>query len=685
MILKQGRYLDENFADYENGLYVIEAPQGSGKTERLKDLYDKEIILMGARNRLGQATIDRLDFMESTHLKDEEQGITHSAEELQQFRKFFINVASGHKLTFPPELDKHNPEYLIVDEALMVYEFIFNSEIVSYSSYQEMKARLIHTPKVILMGARFPEWLLEELQNVSQHRKDKNFQHIKYEYNFLEGTEIQFVSNGNELDNEIAEVMDRRLEGKGNRFLLRDELATDPRHTYSPAYKEGKRYPKGVLIVSERGESVEGVRAKWKEEYPEANIVSIWSNTSQEYDYLLKELGDPESFTDVDMIITSPAWGVGINIRNFADLTVGDYAHVPQIIQTDEQILQAMCRDRDCTRWVIHPRKTEQVHIRNSFIGNLNERDVLLQHFEKLGISREAFYIRDPITNESEPQDIDYIKVMIHCTQNTKHSKERRWPLFEETVKELGAEISKTYKKAITRKLSPLERNKKWENPEYVSEAVAGMKKEELTDKDKFIWDNRNKLKDRMRARKDLDMKAWLSQNHGLASEKDIFLIHELISDTRELFMNITDEENIIWLEIFNETPIWKRLKKDRHKINILLQRRGWYITLKDDTELAPLNFLKEVLEEFNYYSLIVAGVSQTRKELQAQVKKDNLTAFNKWKKLQDRTHLRIQDYLFESLAKGEIQLNSLSFKTRTYLKQFPHIVIENLDGVNHA
>ena len=92
MVLKQGRYLEENFADYENGLYVIEAPQGSGKTERLKDLYDKEIILMGARNRLGQATIDRLDFMESTHLKDEEQGITHSAEELQQFRKFFINI-----------------------------------------------------------------------------------------------------------------------------------------------------------------------------------------------------------------------------------------------------------------------------------------------------------------------------------------------------------------------------------------------------------------------------------------------------------------------------------------------------------------------------------------------------------------------------------------------------------------
>ena len=395
MKLYTDRYIQEKFDTYEDGIYLIEAGQGSGKTEKLKDLYDKKVLLVGARNRLGQATVERLGYIESTHIKEEELGLTYNAEELQQFQNIFINIASLKKFTWPPETDQHKPEYFVVDEALLVWLFMLDDkDIVPYQAYQEFLARIIHTPKVILMGATFPYFIRKKLKDLAQYRKDKNYQHIKYQHPFLERTEIQYVSSGAELDNEIAEVMDRRLKGKGNRFLLKDELATDPNHRYSPAYKEGQRYSKGVLVVSERGESVETVQSKWQEHYPEANIISIWAGNSKEYDYLLEGLGDPARASDIDMIITSPSWGTGINIRNFAELTVGDYGYIPKPIHTDEDILQAMCRDRDSKRWVIWPRNVDPTKNKKAFVGDLNQEVNLIKHFEFHGIKKDDFYER---------------------------------------------------------------------------------------------------------------------------------------------------------------------------------------------------------------------------------------------------------------------------------------------------
>ena len=155
--------------------------------------------------------------------------------------------------------------------------------------------------------------------------------------------------------------------------------------------------------------------------------------------------------------------------------------------------------------------------------------------------------------------------------------------------------------------------------------------------------------------------------------------MHELIEETRELFMELTKEANIIWLEIFKESRQWKKIIANKGRINKILDYKGWRVKVKSEVNLDPLHFLKGVLEEFNYYSQVVAGISQTRKDLQAKAKKENLTAFNKWKKLQDRTHLRIQDYLFESLAEGKIEINDLSPTTKKYLLAFEHIVIEEI------
>ena len=123
----------------------------------------------------------------------------------------------------------------------------------------------------------------------------------------------------------------------------------------------------------------------------------------------------------------------------------------------------------------------------------------------------------------------------------------------------------------------------------------------------------------------------------------------------------------------------WGKIFANRHRINKIIQSKGWHFTIKNQVELDPLNALKDILQEFNYYVEVTAGVSKTRKELQAKARKDNLTEFNKWKKLQNKSHLRVNDYLFDGLANGEIELNTLSITTRKYLQEFPHIVIENV------
>ena len=678
MKLVEGRYINEAFHKYENGIYIVEADQGSGKTERLLDLYDKQILMMGARNTLGESTLDRLGFIDSTHLKD--NGYTYSADELQQFQNLWINIASGKKLTLP-QVKSSTPEYFIVDEALLNSLFIHTSSLVPYAAYLEFLARLIHTPKVILMGATFPYFIRKKLKALAKYRADKNYQHIKYKSNFLEGTSIQYVSSCKEMDSEIVRVMDKRMAGKGNRFLFKDMVATDTDHKYSPAYLKGERYPKGVLIVSERGESVENVKAKWQEHYPEANIICAWSGSDQDFTETLKELGDPNKATDVDMIISSPVWGTGINIRHFAEITVGDYGFVPNAIHTDEDIKQGMCRDRDCKSWIIWPRKTDNSKTKKALVGDLNKEEDLMKHLNFFGLKKEEFYERDPYTNSSLPRDIEFLKDSIRVNVWVHNHKLGRWSKFDKWAISRGAVINTDYEAALEKHLPKNHFKKKWEQAAYVEKAIAGANKpiEDWTEKEKYIYQYKHKAKDRLKTRKDLENKQWLSEDKTLTSTQNDFYIHKLVEETRELFMKLTEEQNIVWLEIFLQSKQWSKIFANRHRINKIIQSKGWHFTIKNQVELDPLNALKDILQEFNYYVEVTAGVSKTRKGLQAKAKKDNLTEFNKWKKLQNKSHLRVNDYLFDGLANGKIELNTLSITTRKYLQEFPHIVIENV------
>ena len=160
------RYIDERIELYENGIYALEAHQGSGKTELIKRLKGAKVLMTSARNSLGEQIVNRMPLViPRTHLVgDGDQTLTK--EELQQYDSYFINLASFHKLTTHHD---YQFEYFPVDEILLTWGFSFDNAFVSTPALTEFRYRLIHTPIVILLAGHYPDFLLRKLKELAQH------------------------------------------------------------------------------------------------------------------------------------------------------------------------------------------------------------------------------------------------------------------------------------------------------------------------------------------------------------------------------------------------------------------------------------------------------------------------------------------------------------------------------------
>ena len=63
------RYIEERIELYENGLYALEAQQGSGKTEIIKRLEGAKVLMTTARNSIGEQIVIRMPHViPRTHL-----------------------------------------------------------------------------------------------------------------------------------------------------------------------------------------------------------------------------------------------------------------------------------------------------------------------------------------------------------------------------------------------------------------------------------------------------------------------------------------------------------------------------------------------------------------------------------------------------------------------------------------
>lgn len=649
-IVKNSEYINENIRNFKEDWMIIEAPIGSGKTTTTSQLYEKKVLSIGARNSLGLQTIEKNPQVLKNHHLTGNQGYTKTKEALRPLDSLFINYSTTHKLS--NALDHQTEfDYLLLDEPILTWGHSVNPDFINLQAENEFIYRLLNTPKVILMGGDMPEFLLAELHQFAA-LKNKSIQHVQYQYPKLEGVEFQFVSNGDEMNSEINEVLKLREKTRGSKLET-----------------------KGVLMMTEQGKSIPNMEATYRQMYPNLNIIGVWSGNQDQYKNYLSIFSDPDTKSDIDMLITNQTWGMGIDIRNEFELIVQNYSRVPNPIKGGYELIQDK-RDRDCKRVIIFPRK-RYVKNKNDFVVDIENTNELYQLLLELGIKKDTFFERNRFTGEYAPRDIGLIKRYISYNHWLHEQIENRWDIYEEQIKKLGGSILKNYSKAITVNSPQYVKALLWDDPTYLSKAEAGLGKPIVSDKDKAEWDE-GEYKDNLKRRKDLNNQGWVSNQEALKSQ--IMKLHKTVYETRKMFMQISSDEMFITNEQFTKSHIWLLIKKDKHKWSKLFRDYGWYFSVDDETTNAGIHFLEKVLRKYNWYTEVIAGSPRTRRDLKPLVKKKNLTAFNKWKKEQPKIqgkNITIDMYLWDRLDAGALTYKKLDITTQKYLKTYDHLLIQ--------
>ena len=153
-------YIPINYADLEDGINIIEAHQGAGKTHRINDLIGQSTIVVGARRELGNQLIERCPKLHFAHY----EGLPD--DQLHKHINLFICYPSLHRLLNKP-FHKHNFKNLVIDEANIVWDSSFKWQ--PKLSNNEMFHRLIRIiPRVIVAGAFIKDYILKDLENIRQ-------------------------------------------------------------------------------------------------------------------------------------------------------------------------------------------------------------------------------------------------------------------------------------------------------------------------------------------------------------------------------------------------------------------------------------------------------------------------------------------------------------------------------------
>ena len=170
------RWLDEDFSKLPNGLHIYEAPQSCNKTGSIASLEGKMSLLVCARNSLLGQIKDRLpETIRSIHYYFDEEGKQRYYEDYELYLNRYGYGINYHSLkkrnTFHGKhTQKH--EYLIIDEPFLIMSAStdYKPDLANELQYRYLQ---IHTPKVIYLGADFPEYLLNEIDEIGKLRNDR--------------------------------------------------------------------------------------------------------------------------------------------------------------------------------------------------------------------------------------------------------------------------------------------------------------------------------------------------------------------------------------------------------------------------------------------------------------------------------------------------------------------------------
>ena len=711
-LVKTNRWVEEDFSLCLNGIYIIQAGQGSGKTEAIKTIpAGKKVLLIGSRNQLGIQTKARCPKqIKTTHLKSTKS--VKSRGELALLENLFINYSSLRKLSNHRSIEY---DYLIIDEPILLWSHSTEYK-PSNKNEKEFLYRINSTPIVIFMGADMPDYMLEEINGFVETRKkyyphlqQDDLQHIKYQYPYLKDKEFVFVHSADERDTYIEYQLKKRIENKGGGYV---PVEIDQSNWQLTDEERGVVWneERGILIATEYGAAVKNIKAKWDKwyqtNYPhiEPNIVAVYSKNTDIYDSYLETLSNPKINTGIDMLIISTVWGVGIDIRNEFALTVGDFCRNKEMPLTWREHKHLLLRDRDVSLHIIQDRNSNP-HDRYGIMFKTaikNEED-LSQYFEEFGVRTEELYIRNSITGAVEAEDRSIINRLIRHTVGTFWDRYERSSQLIKALKAGGGTVEVSRKIEISETLQPQAKATENEkilsvkayteeeahNPldfrddarrkRYLIERDIG--KSDITQRDIDWWDYGDWDKNQNN-RRYLDKRWWAKPKYeALEDRRDE--LHRAIYTIRRAIQFI-EGLGMITSEQLNANPVWKELKNNKDRFNTIIKEMAWYgCDIKTDTMTAGIKWLGEILKRYNYHTQykeggVIAGLEQTARQ-------EHNPDFKRWKKEYRANntvsgYLKYKHYLWNGLNDGTLNYSQLGEETQKYIKTFPHLLIEEYE-----
>ena len=706
------KYIPLKYDELPNGIHIVQSHQGSGKTKRINDLSGQTALLVGARNELGKQTLARCsDVIHTSHLADDKH--TKTSEEIRGETNLFICYPSLYKLG-GKWIDFDN---LLIDEPVLVWDMSVNF-LPKAANNAEFLARLIHTPRVILMGADIPPYILEELKEIAAQRPDDlgtEITHHHYTYPFLEDVEVVFCDEKKEMNTLIREQMKARMDYKKS---LTDELWNLDNHI------------NGVVIATEVNEGSKTIKADWLEEFPEAKIVVITSTTASDFDERLTAELSRVGNTEIDMLIYSPTWALGINILKKFDLTVGNFKGNPHKPLTYYEQLQALTRERYPKKIVVlddyrHPIEK----YKNIFSGGLTPYQQLTKLITynarfrqgKIEYKAEDYFFRNPTTKNMEALNQRELIRTINIFKDKMKSRIMRKQQLCMELEKYGANVIQyPHDKKITQKIEAVKEEEELkildpkcliytdeEMKDPLNDSENRREKTRITKllgrcktwKDLAQYDG-SKVKDNEYRRYRLDKNTYNSPQTSLLGRAPT-LLFELVKQVKELAIKVMEDKMILTNEQFIVSDLYKKLSgSNKNRYNTLLDGRGWKLFESYSHNPNPIEFLEQLLRKWNYYSRLQLNPSYDysrfnttkrkgdRRDLKRVAAAEHQTEFRKWKttngtlfKTENNIkNLTYKDYLWFGLNAGLFNFDELGTDTQDYIKTFPHLLIEEYE-----
>ena len=155
----ESKYIPLDYSELPTGINIIEAHQGAGKTERIKDLNGSSTIVVGARRELGDSLLTRCKEMDFAHYER-----ISDNEELQTRKNLFICYPSLHRLN-GKDWTRHTWDNLVIDEVGLVFSSSFKW-LPDHSNNEIFHKLINRTKRQLLVGAYIPKYVLSQIEKI---------------------------------------------------------------------------------------------------------------------------------------------------------------------------------------------------------------------------------------------------------------------------------------------------------------------------------------------------------------------------------------------------------------------------------------------------------------------------------------------------------------------------------------